>query len=70
MSTKAELLACVDREIAFRRRVYPNAILAGRMKKDKADYEIARMVEIRGLLCSLIPDDQPPLFEPERGRRT
>lgn len=36
-------IACVEREIRLRERVYPNWIAHGRMTKAKADSEIATM---------------------------
>jgi hypothetical protein len=36
-------IACVEREISFRERVYARWVAAGKMKQDKADYEIAAM---------------------------
>ena len=36
-------IACVEREIALRRRVYPKFIASGRMKDTTAAWEIAAM---------------------------
>lgn len=44
--TQADKLACVLREIAMRERVYARYVEQGRMKQDRADYEIAVMKEI------------------------
>lgn len=38
-----ELLACVQREIGLRERVYPRFIQSGKIKADKAEYELAAM---------------------------
>ena len=38
-----EQIACVEREIALRRRVYPRWIESGRLSQRKADIEIAAM---------------------------
>lgn len=35
--------ACVQREIAMRKRVYPRWVASGKMTKPKADHEIATM---------------------------
>jgi hypothetical protein len=39
--TTAQKLREVDREIGFRRYVYPRRVAAGKMKQDAADYQIA-----------------------------
>lgn len=39
-------IACVEREIALRRRVYPRWVEQGRMSQDKADAEIAAMTAV------------------------
>jgi hypothetical protein len=41
--TIADQIACVQREIGMRERVYPKWVAGGRMKKDAADREIAAM---------------------------
>ena len=43
MISSAEKLACLEREIAMRRRVYPKWIASGKLKQEKADREIAVM---------------------------
>lgn len=48
--TAAELVACADREVGLRRRVYPVWVRQGRMSQEKADEEIAKMQAI----CSLL----------------
>lgn len=51
--TLGELVKCVEREIAMRRRVYPGRVDTGRMNTLQADREIAMMLqiaeELRGL---------------------
>ena len=37
----------IEREIAIRKRVYPNRVLTGRMKQAQADRELALMEDIR-----------------------
>lgn len=39
--TTAQKLKEVEREIAFRRHVYPRRVEAGKMKQEAADYQIA-----------------------------
>ncbi len=70
MSTKAELLACVDREIRMRERVYPRWVADRKMSQDGANAEIFRMREVRAALEKHVPDDdaQASLFG-DRGRR-
>lgn len=57
--TNADKLACVEREVKMRRRVYPNWVKAGKLGKGEADYQIAVM--------EAIADDyrEPDLFEKE-----
>lgn len=65
MNTKAELLACVDREIALRKRCYPKGIASGHMTKHVADRELATIANVRAAIARFVPDDpivQPSLF--------
>jgi hypothetical protein len=57
--TKEELLACVDRELRLRERVYPRWTVAGRMTARKADEEIAAMRAVREAIAKHVPDDEP-----------
>ena len=41
--TLDEMIREVEREIALRRRVYPNWIASGRLKRDKAERQIKVM---------------------------
>jgi hypothetical protein len=41
--TLAEQIACVERELAMRRRVYPRWVGRGQMKPGAAEEEIRRM---------------------------
>lgn len=68
---KAELLACVDREIGFRAHVYPRRVAAGKMTQDLANRELFNMRAVRDALAKHVPDDveaQASLFG-DRGRR-
>lgn len=44
--TNDEKLACAEREVALRRRVYPNRVQTGRMSAAKALHEIECMKSI------------------------
>lgn len=44
--TLAEQIKCVERELAMRQNVYGSWVRQGRMKKEKADHEIAAMTAI------------------------
>jgi hypothetical protein len=46
----ADMIACVSREIAMRRRVYPRWVAAGKMTEAAAQVEIARMEAVLGVL--------------------
>lgn len=43
-------IACVEREIAMRERVYPRRVASGKLAQGKADQEIAAM---RAVLATL-----------------
>jgi hypothetical protein len=49
----AEMLACAQRELAMRRRVYPRWVGMGRMKPADAERETLHMAAIVALLTSL-----------------
>lgn len=51
--TLAEQIACVEREIAMRRRVYPRWVGAKRMTAAKAAAEIATMESVLSTLKSM-----------------
>lgn len=46
ISTEA-LVECVDRELGFRRRVYPRHVAAGKLTQDAADRQLALMEAVR-----------------------
>jgi len=50
MSTTAEQLACIEREIKMRERVYPRWIEAGKLTPVKAAHEIQTMRDVLELL--------------------
>lgn len=48
--TLKDQIACVERELAFRRRCYPNWIEQKKIKADQAAREIARMEAVLATL--------------------
>jgi hypothetical protein len=54
-------VACAERELKMRERVYPRWVGEGRMSQDKADKEIAAMRAIIATLQAL-PKTQPSLL--------
>lgn len=44
--TEADKLACAERELKYRQRVYPRLIDSGRLTPKRAEYEIAAMTAI------------------------
>lgn len=52
----ADQIACVERELAMRRRVYPGWVANGRMQIVTAELEITRMVAVLETLRQLEPD--------------
>lgn len=65
-STIHEQIACLDRELGMRRRVYPRWVDAKKMTQEKADREIAVMLDARSTLERLRAPDVPALVEAER----
>jgi hypothetical protein len=61
MSTPTEMLACIQRELKYRARVYPRLIEQGRMSVPQADYEIRTMESLAELLQCLVDAEQPKL---------
>jgi hypothetical protein len=60
-ASKAEMLACVNREIKMRERVYPERVASGRMLKGKAQYELRVMRAVLDVIAAL-PDEQTEMF--------
>lgn len=52
----SDQIACVERELKFRRRLYPHWVANGKMEKAEADTEIARMEAVLVTLQGLVPD--------------
>lgn len=55
-------IACVAREIGFRERVYHRWVAAGKMRQEKADYEIAAMKAVLETLKVEQAKRQPSLI--------
>jgi hypothetical protein len=51
--TLGQQIACVEREIRMRERVYPGWVSGGRMSQAKADHEIAAMKAVLTTLQSI-----------------
>lgn len=47
-------LDCVERELGFRRRVYPGLVERGRMTQEAADRELDRMYAVRDTIQRLV----------------
>ena len=69
--TRESLLACLDREIRMRERVYPHRIELGKMSHAKSVEELAAMRAVRAVIAQLptAPPAQAALFgeTPKRG---
>jgi hypothetical protein len=52
--TLDELIACADREVRYREKVYPRMIANGRMTQRRADREITLMREIAAELRNML----------------
>ncbi len=63
--TLQQQIDCVTREIKMREFVYPGRIRAGKMKPEKADYEIAAMRAVLATLSDEVVGATPP-FAPNR----
>lgn len=61
-----EQLACIERELTLRRRVYPRWVAEGRMTSAKMHHELAAMEAVRETLTALLAREgehgQMPLF--------
>ena len=60
--TIAEQIACIDREIGMRGRVYPRWVKSGKLNQAAADLEIKRMEAVRASLLrvqSELPEREP-----------
>ena len=57
--TAADLIACAKRELAFRKRVYPRQVQAGKMSPEDADHEIACMTVLLKLAQEQVAPSLP-----------
>ena len=60
--TLAEQIACVDRELGMRKRVYPRWVANGKLNQAAADLEMRRMEAVRSSLLRVqaeLPDREP-----------
>ena len=55
MITLADQIACVERELKFRRRLYPHWVATRKMEQAEADTELARMEAVLVTLKGLEP---------------
>lgn len=53
--TLDQMIACVEREIAMRHKVYAGQVDRGKMRPAKAEMEIEQMLAVLSLLKSLCP---------------
>jgi len=57
--TNSDKLACVERELAFRHRVYTRLVASGKMSKEKQDREIELMSAIVEDYRAAAASDEP-----------
>lgn len=60
--TAADKLRAVERELAYRRRVYPRMVMAGKMTDNAAAAQIAVMEAIEADYRAMAGKDAGPLF--------
>lgn len=53
-------ITCIRRELAIRKKVYPNWVLSRRMKPEEADHEIQCMQAVHDTLCGLLQEKPTP----------
>jgi hypothetical protein len=66
MATPAEMLACAEREVKMRERVYPNLVRRGKMSLPQSDYEIRTMESIAEHFRKIV---ELPLMFDDNGER-
>jgi hypothetical protein len=59
----AEMLKCAERELALRKRVYPNLVRRGKMTVTQSDYELKTMERIADHFRTLAADQRLPIFD-------
>jgi hypothetical protein len=63
MSTPAEMLRCAERELKFRRSVFPRRVERKKMSVVEADYEIRTMEAIAEHFREIVAKQAPQLFD-------
>lgn len=58
--TITQQIACVKREIAMRKNIYPKWVMSGRMKAEAADHEINCLTAVLRSLETLIVEIPQP----------
>jgi hypothetical protein len=66
MATPTEMLACAEREVKMRERVYPNLVRRGKMSLPQSDYEIRTMESIAEHFRKIV---ELPLMFDDNGER-
>jgi hypothetical protein len=68
--SRADLLACIDRELAFRQHVFARRVASGAMSESEAARERDMMATVRAVVAQALPPEQQSLFAPPtRARR-
>jgi predicted nucleotidyltransferase len=62
MRTPAQMLACAERELAFRKHVFTRRVERGKMSVVEADYEIRTMEAIAEHFREIVAKEQPQLL--------
>ena len=63
MRTPAQMLACAERELKFRKSVFTRRVERGKMSVVEADYEIRTMEAIADHFREIVAKEQPQLFD-------
>ena len=66
----AQQIACLKREIALRKNVYPKSVRSDRMRQSEADYEIAAMTAALHSLTDLAEKRAADLWRKEHPDRS
>lgn len=61
--TNRQKMQCIERELGYRRFVYPRRVAAGKMVQASADKQIALMEEIVEDYRAMAKADEPDLLE-------
>ena len=63
MASNTEMLACAERELRYRKRVYKRLVEERRMSLPQLDHELRTMEAIAEHFRKLIEIEQPNLFQ-------